>query len=434
MKQTYQHLLLKALGRIQFGEITIKLPDGSHHFVGSRNSGPQVELIIHNQDFFRRVVLHDDIGLGESYMLGEWEIDDLAALLKLLILNRNHLGNPAARPFIGILKKLVVSIDTLMHRTRSNTKQQSRKNIHAHYDLGNDFYQLFLDNSMTYSSGFFTDSGKDLEAAQFEKYDRLCRKLNLKPGHELLEIGSGWGGFAMHAAKHYECKVTTVTISERQHAYAKERIEAAGLQGQIDLRLQDYRDITGQFDRIASIEMLEAVGHEHLDSYFRQCQSLLKPNGILAIQVILSPDSRYKDYRTGVDFIRKHIFPGGHLPSIESIHKVVRKRTDWDLQHMETFGTHYAETLRQWRNQFNASAHKREALGFDEAFDRKWNFYFAYCEAGFDARHIQVGQLVFASPNTTDYQFENLQEQRTDLAPSAETHSPKIQKQQRGSA
>ena len=229
------------------------------------------------------------------------------------------------------------------------------------------------------------------------------------PAHHLLEIGSGWGGFAMHAASRYGCKVTTVTISERQFAYAQEQIRNAGLQDRIDLRLQDYRDIKGQFDRIASIEMLEAVGHEHLRTFFSQCKQLLKPHGIVALQAILSPDSWYHDYRNSVDFIRKHIFPGGHLPSIESIHRTVRSLSDWDLQHLETFGTHYAHTLRHWRQQFHATRHSREKLGFDETFERKWDFYFAYCEAGFEARHIQVAQFVYASPNTADYQFENLQ-------------------------
>ena len=407
MNQTCQSLLMQTLRRMQIGQLSLQLPDGSHHRIGSPDSQPLVQVTVHDPEFFKRVVLQTDIGLGESFIAGQWDTDNLSAFLKLLILNEPFFANPTSQPLLSLARKLALGADQLMHRFRSNTRSQSRRNIHAHYDLGNAFYQLFLDPGMTYSSAYFTDPDQSLQDAQEEKYDRLCRKLNLKPEHHLLEIGSGWGGFAMHAARRYGCRVTTLTLSERQHAHVLEQIREQGLEGQIEIRLQDYRDIRGQFDRIASIEMLEAVGHEHLHHYFKQCTRLLRPHGILALQVILSPDSRYQHYRKGVDYIRKHIFPGGHLPSIDSLHKAVRRNSDWDLQHLETFGTHYATTLRQWREQFNATVQTRRQLGFDDAFDRKWNFYFAYCEAGFDTRHIQVAQLVYASPNTLDYAYEN---------------------------
>ena len=407
MNHTCQSLLLQTLRRMQIGQLSLQLPDGSHFRIGSPDSQPLIQVTVHDSEFFKRVVLQTDIGLGESYIAGQWDTDNLSGFLKLLILNEPYFQNPASQPLLSLARKLALAADQLLHRFRSNTRSQSRRNIHAHYDLGNAFYQLFLDSSMTYSSAYFTDPEQSLQHAQEEKYDRLCRKLNLKSEHHLLEIGSGWGGFALHAARHYGCQVTTLTLSERQHAYVLEQIREHGLEAQIEIRLQDYRDIRGQFDRIASIEMLEAVGHEHLNHYFKQCARLLRPHGILGLQVILSPDSRYERYRRHVDYIRKHIFPGGHLPSIDSLHKAVRRSSDWDLQHLETFGTHYAATLRQWREQFNATEQSRRQLGFDDAFDRKWNFYFAYCEAGFDTRHIQVAQLVYASPNTLDYAYEN---------------------------
>lgn len=403
----YQKLFLHLLTKIREGHLVVKLPDGSHRFFGTKSDRTTpIHLEIHDSEFFKRLILQEDIGLGESYILKEWNCSDVTGLLKLLIRNQRYFSSNKSDIPARVVRTFLLGWERLMHLARNNNRKNSRKNIHAHYDLGNDFYKLFLDPTMTYSAGFFFDKEQDLESAQFEKYDRLCRKLALKPHHHLLEIGSGWGGLAVHAATHFGVKVTTVTISEEQYAYAKNLIAEKGLEDRIDIRFQDYRDIHGTFDRIVSIEMLEAVGHEHLNRYFKTCQRLLAPDGIFAFQVILSPDSRYLKYRNRVDYIRKHIFPGGHLPSVESIHKAVNKCSEWDLLHMETFGTHYAETLRRWDANFAKSTEQRRSLGFDEAFDRKWEFYFRYCEAGFDTRHIQVAQFVYAAPNNPYYEFD----------------------------
>ena len=403
----YQKLFLHLLTKIREGHLVVQLPDGTHRFFGTKQDGTTpIHLEIRDIEFFKRVILQEDIGLGESYILEQWNCSDLTGFLKLLLANQRYFSNRKSAIPARIMRKILLSWDHLAHLTRSNNRKNSRKNIHAHYDLGNDFYKLFLDPTMTYSAGFFSEKDQDLESAQFEKYDRLCRKLALEPHHHVLEIGSGWGGWAIHAATYYGVKVTTVTISEEQHAYARNLVAERGLEDRIDIRFQDYRDIHGTFDRIVSIEMLEAVGHEHLNHYFKTCQRLLAPDGIFAFQVILSPDSRYLNYRNRVDYIRKHIFPGGHLPSVQSIHQAVNKCSDWDLLHMESFGTHYAETLRRWDANFKETTQQRRALGFDQTFDRKWEFYFRYCEAGFDMRHIQVAQFVYAAPNNLHYNFE----------------------------
>jgi cyclopropane-fatty-acyl-phospholipid synthase len=404
----YQNLVVKILHKIERGCLILKLPDGSQHFFGNPETGEPIEWTINDIACFKRIALGQDIGLGESYIEGMWEVNDLAAFLRIFIDNGEALKRTRFPIVSAVGKRLLLAWERIGHAMRSNTVEQSERNIHAHYDLGNDFYQTFLDSGMAYSSAFFSGDSDDLEDAQFEKNDRLCRKLSLKPGVHLLEIGSGWGGMALHAAKHYGCKVTSVTISKEQFAMARQRVTEAGLEDQIEIRFQDYRKITGKFDRIVSVEMLEAVGHEHLKTYFEQCSRLLKPNGIFGIQVILSPDSKYKYYRNRVDYIRKHIFPGGHLPSISSIQEQVTKLSDWDLQHFESFGKHYAETLRQWCDRFNETREQRQSLGFDEYFERKWNFYFRYCEAGFDSRHIQVGQFIYCAPNNEDLNTENV--------------------------
>ena len=403
---TCENLLLDAFTRIRTGQLLLTLPDGSTRFFGSADTdGPSVSIVVKDREWFRRVVLGDDIGLGESFIEGLWETDDLSGFLKLLLLNRHHLGNPAIGLVLPVFKKIAQGADWIRHLLNGNTRKGSVRNIHAHYDLGNQFYQQFLDPGMTYSSAWFSSPHDALEDAQTEKYDRLCRRLDLRPGLNVLEIGSGWGGFAIHAATRYGCNVTSLTVSQEQYAYAKERVAAAGLADQITILFKDYRDMTGRFDRIASIEMLEAVGHEHLNSYFRQCARLLTPDGIVGLQVILTPDSRDHGYRRRSDYIRKHIFPGGHVPTFKSIHEAVARHSNWDLQHMESFGTHYAETLRRWRARFLETTAQRRALGFPETFDRKWLFYFAFCEAGFECRHIQVAQLIYAAPDNAEHLY-----------------------------
>jgi cyclopropane-fatty-acyl-phospholipid synthase len=286
----------------------------------------------------------------------------------------------------------------LAHRRRANTKAGSRRNIAAHYDLGNDFYRLWLDDTLAYSSGVFTSPDASLRDASLEKFDRVCRKLELEPQDSVLEIGGGWGGFALHAAQHYSCHVTTTTISAAQHEVARERITAAGLGERVTLLQQDYRDIEGQFDKLASIEMIEAVGYQFFDDYFRQSGRLLRPDGSFVIQAIVMPERGYAQYLGSVDFIQRYVFPGGCLPSLGAMLDSVARTTDLRLVHVEDFASHYAETLRRWRWTFTHQLDRVRDLGYSEEFIRLWNFYLCYCEAAFEERAIGVLQIRWDKP------------------------------------
>jgi cyclopropane-fatty-acyl-phospholipid synthase len=294
---------------------------------------------------------------------------------------------------------LLQIVNWFRHLRRENTVETSRRNIAEHYDLGNEFYQLWLDPSMTYSSARFESIDQSLEDAQLGKYDALCRKLKLKPGDRVLEIGCGWGGFAVHAAKNYGCRVTGVTISEAQAAYARKRIIDAGLQDLIEIRIQDYRHITGQFDKIASIEMLEAVGDKYHQSFFAKCAEVLTPDGLLGVQMITVPDCRYAGLRKGVDWIQKHIFPGSLLLSVGRINDVLQQTGNLFMHDLEDLGADYARTLSTWYDRFNSVQPAVKALGFDEPFSRSWNYYLKYCEAAFATRNISVVQAVYTRPN-----------------------------------
>jgi cyclopropane-fatty-acyl-phospholipid synthase len=287
----------------------------------------------------------------------------------------------------------------VLHRLRPNSLKTSRRNIAEHYDLGNEFYALWLDETMTYSAAKFTEEGQPLEGAQWQKYEALCQKLELKSTDHVLEIGCGWGGFCTHAAREHGCRVTAVTISQEQHTFATERVKREGLDHLIEVRLQDYRHITGQFDKIASIEMLEAVGDAYVDGYFAKCHEVLKPNGMIAFQVITVPDCRYENLKRGVDWIQKHIFPGSLLLSMARINEAVNRTGDLFLHGLEDLGAGYAKTLRLWFERFNAKLDDVQALGFDDRFIRKWNLYLQYCEAAFATRNISVIQAVYTRPN-----------------------------------
>ncbi len=343
--------------------------------------------------------------MGEAYQLGYWSSNNLSALLEWFCINLPSIS-PNITPGLSAALSFTLKLaDQATHWRNRNTIEQSERNIHAHYDLGNDFYKEFLDPSLTYSAAFFSEKEQGLKEAQAEKYDRICRKLNLKPGHTLLEIGCGWGGFATHAARNYGCKVTGITISKEQLVEAKHRVKANGLDHLIDIRYADYRTLEGKFDRIASIEMLEAVGEHFLDEYFSKVEGLLAPGGVAAVQVITTPNPLYQKYRSSVDWIQKHIFPGSHLPSSHRLLEASEKG-NLDLMHQETFGLHYAKTLALWKEQFLERWPSIHQQGFDLAFKRKWEFYFSYCEAGFRQRHINVMQMVFARPDETSYTFE----------------------------
>jgi cyclopropane-fatty-acyl-phospholipid synthase len=282
-----------------------------------------------------------------------------------------------------------------IHARRRNSRAGSRRNISAHYDLGNDFFALFLDETMTYSSGIFVHPHRDLAQASLEKYDRICRKLQLSPHDRVMEVGCGWGGFALHAAREYGAHITATTISREQYRFASQRVAKAGLEDRIRLVMQDYRDLEGQFDKLVSIEMVEAVGDRYLAAYFRKCCDLLRPDGLMCLQAITIPDQRFDQYRRNVDFIQRYIFPGGFLPSFAAIAQAVKLATRFQWRHVEEFGLDYAETLRCWAARFRENREQARQAGFDETFLRMWDYYFAYCGGGFAERQVNVSQMVF---------------------------------------
>ncbi len=396
----YETLLFKVFNQLPLGSLELELPDGHVLYFGG---GSEVKARIHvtNSNFFNKSVWYGDIGFAESYMDGDWHTDNIADVISWFIINLNYnpiLTGKGVRKYAINFLRLA---NKLYHNTRENTIEGSKKNISEHYDLGNDFYKLFLDKTMTYSSAIFKSADQSLEDAQTEKYDRLCRQIDLKSTDHILEIGSGWGGFAVHAAKIYGCRVTTVTISEEQFKYAQERFVREGLQDQIDIRMQDYRTLEGTFDKIVSIEMLEAVGHEYLPVYFQKVDDLLKPAGSIALQVITSGEKRYGEFRKDVDFIQKHIFPGSQTPSIGAIQQAINKVSDLNLFDAKDIGLHYAKTLRLWSDEFNKHLDEVKKLGMNDKFIRKWNYYLHYCESAFRLRHVTVMQLVYTRPNNT---------------------------------
>jgi len=345
----YEKIALKLLSSLSKGSLTVTLSDGAILQIGEKNSPVNATLRINNPDMFRKSILYGDVGFGESYVDGDWDTDSITNFISWWILNYEN--NPSLsgskRKFspMGLLQMF----DRISHLLRANTKSGSQKNISEHYDLSNDFYSLWLDTSMTYSSAHFQNGAVTLEEGQFQKYDRLCRKLKIDATDHVLEIGSGWGGFAVHAVKNYGCRVTTITISKEQFAFAKARFEREGIAEKVDIQLMDYRDITGTYSKIVSIEMLEAVGHEFLETYFKKCQEVLAPNGLAGFQVITSPDARYHEFRNGVDWIQKHIFPGTLLPSIGAMNAAINKTGEMHLLDIKDFGHDYARTLSLWR-------------------------------------------------------------------------------------
>lgn len=397
----YRSFVLDLLRPMREGLLEVRLPSGEELRFGEDPSGPRARLSVKREDFFRKCVLFGDVGFGEAYVDGDWETDDVTAVIRWMIRNvENHptlMADKPRRPKISLLKFW----NDLRHRLRANTVDQSRRNIAAHYDLGNDFFGLFLDPKMVYSSALFEAEDDTLESAQVRKLERLCRKLRLSADDRVLDIGGGWGGLAFHAAREYGCHVTVATISERQYEHLLRRIDEQGLARRVEARLVDYRRIKGAYDKIVSVEMIEAVGHEYLPVYFRKCHELLKKDGILALQAILSPDPRYGSFRKTSDWIQKHIFPGGLLPSYDAIHQAVRRTGDLCLVDYQDLTASYARTLAAWRDNLAAAAPGARAMGFDEKALRKWEYYFSYCEGAFATRNISVAQIVFARPNNS---------------------------------
>lgn len=396
----YQKICLKLLAEQKKGSLLLTLPDGETVRIGERNSAYNATLRIHNYDMFRKSVLYGDVGFGESYVDGDWDTDSITNFISWWIYNIDNspaLSGSKRRTFSPF--NFLKTVNRISHLLRMNSEAGAKKNIADHYDLSNDFYSLWLDTSMTYSSGYFKTGTETLEQAQIEKYDRLCRQLRINSADHVLEIGSGWGGFAVYAAKTFGCRITTITISKEQYDFAKARFEREGVAGLVEIKLMDYRNVTGRFTKIVSIEMLEAVGHEFLETYFAKCQDVLAPEGLMGFQVITSPDSRYDEFRKGVDWIQKHIFPGTLLPSIKAMNTAINKTGDMHLLDVKDFGKDYARTLSLWREVFNAKIRQIKELGFDDAFIRKWNYYLSYCEAGFAMRNISVIQMVYTRPN-----------------------------------
>ncbi len=392
-EKSCMNLVFRLFDKMHTGGLTLRLPDGTVRHFGDRTSSQQAVMTIHDYRFFKDAVLGGDVGLGEAYMQGLWDTDDISALFGVLVKNRKALSDGNLATAWMMRQK-----DRLMHALRANTPSGSKKNIGQHYDLSNDFFQTFLDPTMLYSCGLYEGDDDTCEAAQHRKIRRIIEKAHIEPSDHVLEIGCGWGGFALEAAAQTGCFVTGITVSEEQYALANERIQQAGLSDRITILYKDYRHMTGRFDKIVSIEMLEAVGHQYLGTFFAQCDRLLKPAGKLVIQVITVPDQTYAYYRGKTDWIQKYIFPGGHLPSVTALSSVVTKHTGLLMEQLEDIGTHYARTLLDWRVAFTRNLDKVSALGFDEVFRRKWIYYLAMCEAGFRERVIGDIQVVFRKP------------------------------------
>jgi len=385
-------LVQRQLGGVARGPVALRLPDGSRQVFGS-GSEPTITLSVDDWSFFRRVVAGADIGAGEAYMDGHWRCDDLAGLLRRVVE-----GDGFARP-ASWWERVGGRLQALARFRNPNTLRGSRRNIARHYDLGNDLYGLFLDDTMMYSCAEFAGPGDtDLRRAQERKLEGICRRLEIGPQHHVLEIGSGWGGFALHAAATRGCRVTTLTLSREQQALVQERARAAGLAERIDVRLCDYREHAGIHDRIVSIEMFEAVGFAYYQAYFETVERLLRPGGRMFLQTITIPDQRFDAYRRSFDFIRKHIFPGGLLASVHEMFGTLRRHTSLQVDWMRDIGPDYATTLQLWRERFLARQAEVRRLGYDERFARMWEFYLASCEALFAARALGDAQLVLRRP------------------------------------
>jgi cyclopropane-fatty-acyl-phospholipid synthase len=368
------------------GTMTFVLPDGREVRLEGAEAGPDARLIVHDYDFIKRTISNGTIGFGEGYMAGEWDTPDLSVLLEVLASNFARFEKVAfGNPFMAAL-------NSIQHAFRRNSRTGSRKNIHAHYDLGNAFYSRWLDSTMTYSAARFETPGETLSDAQRRKYRTLCESMALAPDHHVLEIGCGWGGFAEFAAKEVGAKVTGITISEEQFRFAKERMFRLGLAEKADIRLVDYRDVDGRFDRVASIEMFEAVGERYWPTYFDKVSESLKPGGQAGLQIITIREELFEHYKRTPDFIQKYIFPGGMLPSEERL-KAVTDRAGLSWGAVNRFGVHYADTLAEWARRFEAAWDEIRRLGFDERFRKLWRFYLSYCEAGFRTARTDVVQL-----------------------------------------
>ena len=385
-------LVCSVLSKARVGRLVVTLPRGEQLYFGSPK-GDTAHIHVHRYKFFWRVFLSGGIGLGESFQSGEWESPDLPGALRFLI---DNLGAVNERRLP--LSKIGAFFNRFWHRLKRNSRKGSKTNIRKHYDFGNQFFSTFLDPSMTYSSGVYLDPEDSLDKAQLQKIDTILHKAAIRPGDEVLEIGSGWGALAMRAAESRACKVTSLTLSEEQYKYANDRIEKAGLSELAKVVIRDYRDMQGSFDRLVSVEMLEAVGHENLDCFFKACDRLLKQDGIAIFQVITMPEDRHSRYLDSCDWIQKHIFPGASIPSLLSLFESIARSSGFVVESVENFPAHYARTLKEWRERFLKAADS-PAIPDDLELRRSWDYYFAYCEAAFECRALGVHQIVLVRPN-----------------------------------
>lgn len=396
--------VLQQLSDLKSGCLIIQDPIETLVLGDKNNTDLQVTISVSDFDFYTQVATHGSIGAAESYMANQWQVDELTNLVRLLVKNRDLLDDMESGT--AWIKN---SLLKFWHWLNKNNQQGSRKNIAAHYDLGNQFFRLFLDQHLMYSSAIYTDKADNLEAASELKLRTVCEKLNLQPDDHLIEIGTGWGGLAIYAATQYGCKVTTTTISQQQYEYAESRVKQLGLEDKITLLKQDYRNLKGQYDKLVSIEMIEAVGHHYLDTYIEKCNSLLKEDGLALIQAITIEDHRYQQALSSVDFIKRHIFPGSFIPSVSAIVNSMNKTGDFRLINLEDFGESYAKTLRDWRIAFMQNLDEVRTQGFNESFIKMWEFYLCYCEGGFIEKAISDVHLLMAKPENQRAQWLGLQ-------------------------
>ena len=387
-------VIIDRLQTLSWGRITLQEEEHLQTYGGKDSeSAPHVTITVHDSRFYIKLLFGGNVGAAEAYMLDYWSCDNLPALIRIMVRNLT---------LVSRMEKgwawLTMPALRFYHWLRRNTRAGSKWNIYAHYDLGNEFYSSFLDETMTYSCGIFSNTNSTLKQASIEKYDRICRKLELKSEDHVIEVGGGWGGFAIHAAMYYGCKVTSTTISREQYDWALKQVRELGLSEKVQILLKDYRDVNGVYDKLVSIEMIEAVGHQYLGRFLQCCSKLLKPDGLMALQAITITEQYYKQHIRTVDFIKRYIFPGSCLVAVTPLCNAVSKFTDLVPIHLEDITPHYAETLRWWRKGFNKNLERIKSLGFDEPFVRMWEYYLSYCEGAFEEHYIGDIQMVFARP------------------------------------
>ena len=384
-----KEVFVRSLKNLRYGSLELVCP-GETLMFGDIHSDLHATIAVGDEEFFARAIVGGDIGIGESYMDGQWTSPDVCAVLRLGIRNLTLIEK--SHPLLSAMTR---SKNAWMHRWHANSVKGSRANISYHYDLGNDFYRLFLDRSMAYSCGYYLEPSDSLEEAQLRKFERICSKLSIAPGERILEIGTGWGGFAIHAARNYGCHVTTTTISSSQYKFASDWVARLGLQDRIQVLKSDYRELSGSFEKIVSIEMFEAVGLSYYDEFFATCDRLLGPNGKMLMQTITMNENGFAEYVKGCDWIQKHIFPGGELASFTEVLRSIARATSLSMCGHEDIGFHYVHTLGAWRDRFHAALPEVRQLGFDDRFIRMWEYYLDYCAAAFTERHVSDVQLVF---------------------------------------